>query len=74
MATAPTGARPTPERILNISNAYQQSAALLVSTDAGDAYTWSEYQAIFRNAGFAETTLHQVPGMPQQAMVSRKAP
>jgi 2-polyprenyl-3-methyl-5-hydroxy-6-metoxy-1,4-benzoquinol methylase len=50
------------------------SLTMLVSTDAGDAYTWSEYQAIFRNAGFAETTLHQVPGMPQQAMVSRKAP
>lgn len=50
------------------------SLIMLASTQGGDAYTFSEYQRMFRNAGFSEPTLHPVPGMPQQAMVSRKAP
>jgi ubiquinone/menaquinone biosynthesis C-methylase UbiE len=48
------------------------SIIMLAATDAGDAYTFSEYQRMFRNAGFAETTLHPVPDMPQTVMVSRK--
>ncbi len=50
------------------------SLVMLAGTDAGDAYTLSEYDRMFRNAGFAKTTLHQVPDMPQSVMVSRKAP
>jgi SAM-dependent methyltransferase len=48
------------------------SLIMLANTDAGDAYTFSEYQGMFRNAGFAKTTLHPVPEMPQQVLVSEK--
>ncbi|HEY7351805.1 MAG TPA: class I SAM-dependent methyltransferase [Terriglobales bacterium] len=45
---------------------------MLASTDAGDTYTLSEYEKMFQNAGFASTTLHAVPGMPNQVLVSQK--
>jgi 2-polyprenyl-3-methyl-5-hydroxy-6-metoxy-1,4-benzoquinol methylase len=45
---------------------------MLASTDAGDAYTFSEYEKMFRNAGFGRTTLQPVPEMPQQVLISEK--
>lgn len=48
------------------------SLVMLAGTDAGDAYTFAQYEKMFRNAGFANTTLHPVPDMPQQALVSEK--
>src|SRR5580698_3362684 len=48
------------------------SLNMLVGTDAGDAYTFSEYGKMFANAGFAKTTLHPVTGMPQQVLISGK--
>jgi ubiquinone/menaquinone biosynthesis C-methylase UbiE len=48
------------------------SLVMLASTDAGDAYTLSEYEKMFRDAGFGKTTLHQIPDMPQQVLVSEK--
>ena len=48
------------------------SLIMLANTDAGDAYTFAEYDKMFRNSGFASTTLHQVPDMPQQVLVSLK--
>jgi ubiquinone/menaquinone biosynthesis C-methylase UbiE len=48
------------------------SLNMLVGTDAGDAYTYSEYEKMFTNAGFAKTTLHPVTGMPQQVLISGK--
>ena len=48
------------------------SLVMLADTDAGDAYTFTEYEKMFRNAGFAKTTLHPVPDMPQQVLVSEK--
>jgi 2-polyprenyl-3-methyl-5-hydroxy-6-metoxy-1,4-benzoquinol methylase len=48
------------------------SLVMLANTNAGDAYTFGEYQKMFRNAGFANTTLHPVPEMPQQVLVSEK--
>ena len=48
------------------------SLNMLVGTDAGDAYTFSEYEKMFLNAGFAKTTLHPVSGMPQQVLISGK--
>ena len=48
------------------------SMVMLGSTDKGDAYTLSEYDKMFRNAGFSKTTLHQIPDMPQQVLVSEK--
>jgi 2-polyprenyl-3-methyl-5-hydroxy-6-metoxy-1,4-benzoquinol methylase len=49
------------------------SLLMLANTDTGDAYTFSEYEKMFRNAGFAKSTLHQVPDMPQQVVVSEKS-
>lgn len=49
------------------------SLQMLAGTDAGDAYTLSEYEAMFRKAGFNQTTLHPVPAMPQQVLISEKA-
>ena len=48
------------------------SVIMLANTDAGDAYTLAEYEKMFRNSGFPRTTLHQVPDMPQQVLVSEK--
>jgi ubiquinone/menaquinone biosynthesis C-methylase UbiE len=48
------------------------SMVMLGSTDKGDAYTLSEYEKMFRNAGFSKTMLHQIPDMPQQVLVSQK--
>ena len=48
------------------------SLNMLVGTDAGDAYTLSEYEKMFGKAGFTKTTLHPVAGMPQQIMISAK--
>ena len=48
------------------------SLIMLANTDAGDAYTFAEYEKMFGDAGFAKTTLHQVPDIPQQVLVSEK--
>lgn len=48
------------------------SMIMLANTDAGDAYTFSEYERMFRNAGFGNTTLHPVPEMPQQVLITEK--
>jgi len=49
------------------------SLIMLANTDSGDAYTFSEYEKMFRNAEFAKSTLHPVPEMPQQVVVSEKS-
>lgn len=48
------------------------SLVMLAGTDAGDAYTFAQYEKMFRDAGFAKTTLHPVPEMPQQVVISEK--
>jgi SAM-dependent methyltransferase len=48
------------------------SLLMLVGTDAGDAYTFAEYEAMFASAGFAKTSLHRMPTMPQEVLVSEK--
>src|SRR5262249_14266960 len=48
------------------------SIVMLASTDRGDAHTFAEYEKMFCNAGFAKTSLHPVPDMPQQVLVSEK--
>jgi ubiquinone/menaquinone biosynthesis C-methylase UbiE len=49
------------------------SLNMLVGTDAGDAYTFSEYEAMFVKSGFPRTALHDVPSMPQRVLISEKA-
>ncbi|HET9993964.1 MAG TPA: class I SAM-dependent methyltransferase [Candidatus Acidoferrum sp.] len=48
------------------------SLVMLAGTDSGDAYTFSQYEKMFGNAEFVKTTLHPVPDMPQQVLVSEK--
>jgi len=48
------------------------SMVMLASTDSGDAYTFAQYEKMFGNAGFAKTTLHPIPNLPQQVVVSEK--
>jgi 2-polyprenyl-3-methyl-5-hydroxy-6-metoxy-1,4-benzoquinol methylase len=43
---------------------------MLVSTPAGDAYTFAEYDRMFRNAGFSSNELIRVPG-PEALIVSK---
>jgi O-methyltransferase domain/Dimerisation domain len=48
------------------------SLLMLVGTDAGDAYTFAEYEAMFASAGFAKTSLQRMTTMPQEVLVSQK--
>ena len=48
------------------------SLTMLAGTDSGDAYTFSQYEKMFRNAGFARTTEHAVPESPQQLLLLEK--
>ena len=45
---------------------------MLAGTPAGDAYTYSEYQAILRNAGFKRDELHGLPPTPNQVILAWK--
>jgi len=47
------------------------SMIMLGTTRAGDAYTYSEYDKMFRNAGFALNELRRSPG-PQSFIISKK--
>jgi len=77
-ALKPSGQAITLEFVPNEDRVSPPTAAafsliMLANTDSGDAYTFSEYEKMFRNAGFAKSTLHPVPEMPQQLVVSEKS-
>jgi ubiquinone/menaquinone biosynthesis C-methylase UbiE len=46
------------------------AAVMLATTAAGDAYTFAEYDAMFRNAGFVRSTLHALPESPESVILS----
>jgi ubiquinone/menaquinone biosynthesis C-methylase UbiE len=48
------------------------SLIMLATTPEGDAYTFMEYEQMFRAAGFARTELQAVPGSIEQVLVSYK--
>jgi len=48
------------------------SLTMLASTPSGDAYTFSELDAMFRNAGFARSELLPLPQSAGQAVVSHR--
>ncbi len=48
------------------------SVMMLGSTPSGDAYTFSELERMFANAGFARNELHQLPPSIQQVVISQK--
>jgi ubiquinone/menaquinone biosynthesis C-methylase UbiE len=76
-ALKPSGKAITLEFVPNEDRVTPPTAAafsliMLANTDAGDAYTFSEYEKMFRNAGFARSELYPVPDMPQRVVVSEK--
>jgi 2-polyprenyl-3-methyl-5-hydroxy-6-metoxy-1,4-benzoquinol methylase len=48
------------------------SMMMLSTTARGDAYTFSEFERMFRNAGFGRSELHDLPMSPQRVIVSYK--
>jgi 2-polyprenyl-3-methyl-5-hydroxy-6-metoxy-1,4-benzoquinol methylase len=48
------------------------SVMMLGSTPSGDAYTFSELERMFANAGFARSEIHELPPTIQQAVISQK--
>ena len=48
------------------------SIVMLANTDAGDAYTFAEYDKMFRAAGFKSCSLHPIPDLPQQVVAAEK--
>jgi 2-polyprenyl-3-methyl-5-hydroxy-6-metoxy-1,4-benzoquinol methylase len=45
---------------------------VLANTDAGDAYTFAEYEKMLRNAGFSKASFHPVPELPEQVILAEK--
>jgi len=48
------------------------SLIMLSGTPSGDAYTFSEFEKMFTNAGFSSSTLHPLPPTFQQVVISTK--
>jgi ubiquinone/menaquinone biosynthesis C-methylase UbiE len=45
---------------------------MLNTTPSGDAYTFAEFQEMFREAGFTRSEIHRPPGLPQSVIQSFK--
>jgi hypothetical protein len=76
-ALKPTGKAVTLEFVPNEDRVSPPTAAafsiiMLASTDAGDAYTFAEYEKMFRSAGFSRTTQYPVPETPHKVLISEK--
>ncbi|GJL51375.1 class I SAM-dependent methyltransferase [Candidatus Nitrospira salsa] len=48
------------------------SLVMLATTPSGDAYTFSEYDCMFRNAGFSHSEMHDVAASNQRAIITQK--
>ncbi len=48
------------------------SIIMLSATPGGEAYTFSEYERMFRGAGFSRSDLHHLPPTLQQVIISYK--
>jgi ubiquinone/menaquinone biosynthesis C-methylase UbiE len=75
-ALAPAGIAITPEFIPNEDRISPPRDAMfsmqMLMTPAGDAYTYSELETMFRNAGFARSELRELSPFPQRLVVSYK--
>lgn len=75
-ALAPNGRAVTLEFVPNDDRVTPPAAAafsmtMLGHTPAGDAYTFAEYQRMFKNAGFSSIEIRPLPG-PESVIISRK--
>ncbi|HEX8474346.1 MAG TPA: methyltransferase [Pyrinomonadaceae bacterium] len=48
------------------------SLVMLSSTPSGDAYTFAEFEQMFKETGFSRCELHQLPPTPQQLIIASK--
>lgn len=48
------------------------SMMMLGSTPGGDAYTFAEFEQMFKNAGFARSELHPLEATPEHLIISHK--
>jgi SAM-dependent methyltransferase len=48
------------------------SLTMLAGTPSGDAYTFAEFDRMFKNAGFAKNEIHEIPPAIQQLIISSK--
>ena len=48
------------------------SLVMLAGTPSGDAYTFAEFDRMFKNAGFSKSEIHEIPQAVQQLIVSQK--
>ena len=76
-ALAPAGRSITLEFVPNPDRVTPPPAAafaltMLATTAHGDAYTFEEYDGIFKRAGFTRSEFHALPPTTQQAVVSYK--
>lgn len=74
---APNGRAVTVEFVPNEDRVTPPRAAsfslmMLATTPDGDAYTFSEFDTMFRDAGFSASEKHSLPGLPQTVIISRK--
>jgi predicted nicotinamide N-methyase len=60
---------PEPDRVTPPPTA-AFALTMLATTARGDAYTFAEYERVFRDAGFARSEFHPLPPTTQQAVVS----
>lgn len=51
-------------------DAVRFSLVMLAGTPAGDAYTFTEYQTMLRNAGFGPPALHDLPPSPARVVIA----
>jgi len=75
-ALAPAGIAVTPDFIPNEDRISPPRDAMfsmqMLGTPAGDAYTYSELEKMFRNAGFARSEMRELAPFPQRLVVSYK--
>jgi len=62
---------PNPDRV-SPPQAAAFSMMMLGSTPSGDAYTFSELEAMFRNTGFARSEMHELPPTIERVVISHK--
>jgi cyclopropane fatty-acyl-phospholipid synthase-like methyltransferase len=46
---------------------------MLANTPSGDVYTFSQFENMFRNAGYASSKLHPLMKSPESIVISTKA-
>lgn len=62
---------PNPDRVTPPPTA-RFALTMLATTASGDAYTFAEYEGMFRGAGFGRSTLHPLSDSPQSVIVSHR--